>query len=92
MAMYFKEILDTPPSAVIDYYIDVVAELTYQFKPDSKEWIVQALQIIPIYVYTDDEKNRMVDKFETQQGSQFLRYVESEINIIYKRAKNHNRR
>ena len=40
MAMYFKEILDTPPSAVIDYYIDVVAELTYQFKPDSKEWIV----------------------------------------------------
>ena len=60
LGKYFSEILDTPPSSVIDYYIDSVTEICYSFLPESKEWMISTLQGIPINVYTDDEKNRMV--------------------------------
>jgi len=84
-----KEILDTPPRSVIDFYIDVFVEICHTFRPgkdaqavnSSKDWLVQCLQLVPINVFTDDEKQRLVSKFTESEDS--AKYLESELNILY---------
>ena len=56
----------------------------------SKEWLIECLQIIPINVFTADEKQRMIIKFVDTDTDK--RFMESEVQIIYQRSKNHRNR
>jgi len=97
-----KEILSVPPRGVVDYYIDVFVEICYTFRikdpnsqqaetlVSSKEWLIECLQIIPINVFTADEKQRMINKFVDTDTDK--RFMESEVQIIYQRSKNHRNR
>lgn len=72
-----KEILDTPPRSVIDFYIDVFVEICHTFRSDPKmqlanssiNWLVESLKIVPMNVFTDDEKQRMLLKFIQSDNS-----------------------
>ena len=103
-----KEILSVPPRGVVDYYIDVFVEICYTFRikdpnsqqsatgqqaetlASSKEWLIECLQIIPINVFTADEKQRMINKFVDTDTDK--RFMDSEVQIIYQRSKNHRNR
>lgn len=84
-----KEILDTPSRSVIDFYIDVFVEICHTFRPgkdaqainSSKDWLIQCLQLVPINVFTDDEKQRMVSEFTESEDS--AKYLASELDILY---------
>jgi hypothetical protein len=94
---YIKILLETPSSRVVDYFIDTIVELCETFhdpscqtKSNSYNWMQAVLSEIPMTIFTADESQRLLDKFSQNKNN--LRFLSSEINIIYIRAKNHNRR
>lgn len=95
---YMQLLLETPPSSVVDIYVDTIIEICESFHdPDqetesnSLKWMTSVITEIPVTIFTADESKRLVEKFEkNSQGH--LGFLQGELMIIYKRAKNHNRR
>ena len=86
-------IINIPHRQVIDFYIDSVIEICRAYRGEvpnsSLTWLEQVLQTLPPTVFTIDEIQRLSQKYN---NSIDLSYLGSELNIIYKRAKNHKTR
>jgi hypothetical protein len=63
--------------------------------PSSREWMIESLKEVPVNIFTNDEKERLVKEMDKERssGRKGLReIIEGEMDIIYKRSKNHVRR
>lgn len=100
---YVNLIMKTPARQVIDCYIDSVIDICRAYRGEAQQldavkvwppnsslvWLEQVLSTLPSTVFTSDEVQRLSSKFHSSEN---LQYLGSELNIIYKRAKNHNTR
>jgi len=88
-------IVNIPSRNVIDYHIDSLTAICNAFKQPadgvqgSLEWTKNALSTLPQTIYTHDESQRLVSQFNS---SKRIKGLDTELHVIYKRAKNYNRR
>ena len=86
--MYITAILNVPPSDVAEFFTDVLVNLMASFKNEgcSYQWLQAALTMVPLNVYTDENKKMMLENLSDQKEFRRGTLME-DFDILAKRAK-----
>lgn len=86
---YVQEILKVPRRSVADNFVDVLVETVASFitcQPEIQQWLAEALQTVPSNVFTEENKQVIVEMASDTSGFRRGRLAQ-EFDILAKRAR-----
>ena len=73
--MYIEGLLHVPPREVAEYFTDTMVSICVAFREDNVayQWLEAALVQVPINVFTDENKLRLLKTIRVDSGDEYFR-------------------
>ena len=79
-----------PPRDVAEFFVDTLVALCVTFREDNVayRWLENALQSVPINVFTQENKLRLLETLKFSEDAYFRQSaLQSELDLLSKRAR-----